>query len=299
MRKSWWRTEFGYIIGLLVFVGVVELLVAALNPALSGGGLVLVSVLLAIIPAAIWLSLFYMQDRSEPEPRQFVIAVAILGGLLAAAVGQPLLDNVFRVRDWIGRDAFTEILGSILIVGFIQSFLVYAAVRFSIFYSKEFDQRVDGVVYGSAAGLGYAAFLNINMVVANEGVDLGVGVIRIVVTQMVYGALGGLIGYFLGRDKFDPKRVWWMSLGIAIAATLNGLFSWLSGEITHTAIKLTGANAGGGYNPWPALILGAVFAAAVLGTVFFLIRQDIRADEARPPAPSAPAMQMGGAGELP
>ena len=90
-----------------------------------------------------------------------------------------------------------------------------------------------------------------------------------------------------------------MSLGIAIAATLNGLFSWLSGEITHTSIKLTGVDAGGGYNPWPALILGAVFAAAVLGTVFFLIRQDIRADEANPSAPSGAAMQMGGAGELP
>ena len=120
-------------------------------------------------------------------------------------------------------------------------------MRFSIFYSSEFDQRIDGVVYGSAAGLGYAAMLNILTVVSNGGIDLGAGVIRIVVTQMVHGALGALLGYFLGRDKFDKERVWWMSVGVVLAAVLYGLYSWLSGEITQAGISLS--NNINGYNP--------------------------------------------------
>lgn len=282
-RLSVWRTELSYLVGLLIFVGIVELIVLALNPRLSGFWLGLVGLLLALIPAAIWLGIFYSQDRREPEPKQYVVGVAVLSGLLASTIGSPLIDGYFRVGEWIGRDTMTEILGSILIIGFVTSFLIYAAVRFSIFYSSEFDQRLDGVVYGSAAGLGYAAMLNIITVVSNGGVELGAGVVHIVVTQMVHGALGALIGYFLGRDKFDPKRVWWMALGITLAAVLYGLFYWLSGEISQTGINLSSGSKGG-YSPWPSLVLGTIFAAVILGLVFSLVRRDLRADMGLPPA---------------
>ena len=282
-RLSVWRTELSYLVGLLAFVGIVELIVLVFNPRLGGFWLGLVSLLLALIPAAIWLAIFYSQDRSEPEPKQYVIGVAVLAGLLASTIGRPLTHGYFNVTEWLGRDVLWEILGSILILGFVTSFLIYAAVRFSIFYSSEFDQRIDGVVYGSAAGLGYAAMINIITVVSNGGVDLGAGVISIVVTQMVHGALGALIGYFLGRDKFDPKRVWWMTVGITLAAILYGLFSWLSGEISQTGIKLAQGTVGG-YSAWPSLLLGTLFAAVILGLVFTLVRRDLRSDMGLPPA---------------
>jgi ABC-type enterobactin transport system permease subunit len=123
--------------------------------------------------------------------------------------------------------------------------------------------------------------LNILTVVSNGGIDLGAGVIRIVVTQMVHGALGALLGYFLGRDKFDKERVWWMSVGVVLAAVLYGLYSWLSGEITQAGISLS--NNINGYNPWPSLILGTVFAIVVLGAVFTLVNRDLRADMGLPP----------------
>lgn len=282
-RLSVWRTEISYLIGLLIYVGIVELIVKVADPKLSGFTLGLVSLLLALIPAAIWLAVFYSQDRKEPEPKQYVIGVAVLAGLLAATIGQPLVNGYFKVNQWLDQQVLSEILGSILILGFVTAFLIYASVRFSIFYSSEFDQRLDGVVYGSAAGLGYAAMINIITVVENGGIELGAGVVQIVVTQMIHGSLGALIGYFLGRDKFDPKRVWWMTAGIVLAAVLRGLYSWLSGEITQSGIKLT-AGATNGYNYWPSLILGTVFAAVIMGLVFALVRRDLAADMGLPPA---------------
>ncbi len=282
-RLSLWRTELIQLVALLAYVGIVEAIVATTQPALTGETLMIVSLILTAIPAAIWMSLFYVQDRGEPEPRLLVLAVAVLGALVAGAVGLPLLNLFFRVPDWIGRDPLTEILGSILVVGFLQTFLKYAAIRFSIFYSPEFDQRVDGVIYGSAVGLGYATMLNINLVVASGGVDLGAGVIRIVITQMVQGSLGALIGYFLGRDKFDSKRVWWMSVGLVVAAVLEGLYSWLSGELARSPIQLTtGGTMSAGYNPWPSLALATILAGGLLGVIFVLIRRDLQADGASP-----------------
>lgn len=272
-RRSLWRAGIVQIVALLVYVGIVEVIVSTARPNLSGAWLAVVALLLALIPAAIWLSFFYAQDRLEPEPRHFVLGVAVLGALLAAAVGEPILSNVFNIQSWLGTDTLTEILGSTLIVGFTHMFLIYATVRYSIYYSTEFDQRVDGVVYGTAAGVGYATMLNIDAIVGSRGLDLSAAVIRVVVTALVYSTLGGLLGYFIARTKFDAEPAWWMPAGLTAAALTTGVFLWLRGQITQTPVQITASGVSGGYNPWPALVAGVILAGALLALVFYLMRR--------------------------
>ena len=276
-RKSLWRAGIIAIVGLIAYVAIMQVIAAALSPSLGEDALLPVGIVLALIPAGLWLVFFYTQDSTEPDPRTYVVAIAALGALLAAAVGQPLINGFFRASSWIGRDAVTEILGSILVVGFTQEFCKYAAVRFSIYYSSEFDQRVDGVIYGTAAGIGHATFLNIATVANGGGIsgsELGAGVIRMVVSVLAQGALGGLVGYFIARAKFDDEPVWWMPVGLAIAATINGLFSWVSGEITRAPLSIDASGLGsGGYNPWPALVLSALIAILLFALIFILIRR--------------------------
>lgn len=276
-RKSLWRAGIIALAGLIVYVAIVSAIAAFIQPAFGDEWLMPVGILLALIPAALWMIFFYSQDASEPEPRAYVIAIAVLGALLAAAIGQPLINQFFRASTWIGRDTLTEILGSILVVGFTQEFLKYAAVRFSIYYSSEFDQRVDGVVYGTAAGIGYAAYLNVATIAASGGIsgtELSAGAIRMVVTTLAQGALGGLVGYFIARTKFDDEPVWWMPMGLTLAAAVNGLFSWLSGEITRAPLFISASGLGsGGYTPWPALVLSTLVAIALFGVIFLLIRR--------------------------
>jgi RsiW-degrading membrane proteinase PrsW (M82 family) len=268
-RSSVWRAGLGLIISQVVFVLLVELLVTLLKPTLTGWALFVIGLVLALIPALIWLFFFYQQDRLEPEPKGYVLGVFILGALLAQGIGIPLLQDVFGVSRWLSINTWVNLLGSILVIGFTQEFLKYAAVRYSIYPSREFDERADGVVYGTAAGLGYATMLNINYIVASGGVNLQAGVIRIVVTALAQASFAGLSGYFLGRAKFEDEPVWWLPSGVALAAVLNGLFTYLRGEITTTGLTLTG----GGFNPWPGLILAAVVAAVTFGALFYLIRR--------------------------
>ena len=270
-RKHVWRDEFLLIVSLVVFVGIVYLLDGALQPVFTTNSLLLTGVFLALVPAAIWLIFFYMQDRAEPEPKGFVLGVFGLGALLAAAVGIPVVENLFRVSHWIHNDTLTTILGGILVVGFTQEFLKYAAVRYSIYNSDEFDEPTDGVIYATAAGLGYATVLNINFVVSNGGVDLGAGIIRIAVVALAQAAFSGITGYFLGRAKFESEQIWWMPLGITLAAIFNGVFNWLQGVVTRPTITLTGATT----NTWMGLVLAAVVALATTGAVLWLVRRNL------------------------
>lgn len=276
-RKGLWQAGIVELAGLLVFVGLVELIASQVRPVFGPELLLPVGIVLALVPAVLWLGFFYAQDRLEPEPRHFVFGVAILGGLLALAVGQPLIEEIFRTPDWIGRDTLTQILGSILIVGFTQEFLKYAAVRYSVYFSEEFNERVDGVLYGTAAGVGYATVLNVRLIVSGGGVApeaLGTAALVIVETALVQAALGGLTGYFIARAKFDNEPVWWMPAGLTLAAVINGLFAWLSDAITSTSLVFGTESAGRAeYAGWPALILATVVAAALLISTFLLMRR--------------------------
>jgi RsiW-degrading membrane proteinase PrsW (M82 family) len=272
-RKSLWRTGFAEIIALLVYVGIMQLIGGLIPATLEGTAAVVLSAALALIPAGLWLAFFYAQDRAEPEPLHFVAGVAMLGGLLAGAVGEPLLNTIFRVPDWITRSTILDILGSILVVGFIQEFLKYAAVRLSVYNSGEFNQRVDGIVYGMAAGVGYATAVNIGSALQAGGfADLGAGVVRIVITALSHGVLGGLVGYFVGRNRLENKPIWWMPLGIALAAMINGLSSWARTEVSIARFSL--ATGGGGYSPWPALGMAAAIALVILLVMLWLMRRD-------------------------
>ncbi|HRQ22578.1 MAG TPA: PrsW family glutamic-type intramembrane protease [Anaerolineales bacterium] len=275
-RKHIWRDEFVLIVSMIVFVGVVYALDNAIQPVFTPNALLLTGAFLSLVPAGIWLVFFYLQDRAEPEPKGFVLAIFALGALLAAAIGIPLLENVFRVSNWIYRDTLAAILGGILVVGFTQEYLKYAAVRYSIYNSDEFDEPTDGVIYATAAGLGYATVLNINFVVANGGVDLGAGVIRIAVVALAQASFAGVTGYFLGRAKFESEPIWWMPLGITLAATFNGLFHWLLGVLTRPTITLTGATS----NVWMGLVLAALVAFGTTGVILWLVRQNLKALQA-------------------
>jgi len=270
-RQGTWRSLWGQVIALVVFVLIVYFGQAAIKPEFSTGSLMITGVILAIIPSAIWLAFFYQQDRLEPEPKGYVLGVFGLGALLATAVGTPFLENTFHVSKWLYTNTTTTILGSILVIGFTQEFLKYAAVRFSVYNSAEFDEATDGIVYATAAGLGYATVLNVQFVVSNGGVDLGAGIIRMAIFALAHASFAGVTGYFLGRAKFESEPLWWMPTGLTLAAVLNGLFFWLRGELTQSSSLTATAN------PWFGLILAALVAVATTGALTWLIRRNIHA----------------------
>lgn len=279
-RGSLWRADLISVVSLIAFVVIVYVLDAVLNPSVSGTVLVALGVILAIVPAVIWLMFFYRRDRLEPEPKGMVIGVFVLGGLVAAAVGIPLVDKWFDVGSWLNLSLLTQLGGNILVIGVIQMTLIYLAVRLSVYQSLEFDEWTDGILYGTAAGLGFATVLNIDFIAGSGGADLGLGTIRVALTALVLASLGGLVGYFLGHDRLEVRPIWYVPAGVAIAALLDGVYWYLRSSLTG------GISSGGIPTTWIGLALAVVLAAVVTWFLSNAVQRELaRALKAAPSAP--------------
>lgn len=272
-RAGFLRTGLIAVVGLLVFVGAVVALDAALQPQLSGITLVLTGLLLALVPAALWLVFFYQQDRLEPEPVGNVARMFVIGLALAGAIGIPLTDQLFAVRNWMYTDTATTWLASIFVIGAVEAFIIFATLRYFIFDLPEFDERTDGVIYGTAAGLGYATALNLQFILANGGSALGSGEVFVAEVALAHAAIGGLLGYFLGLSKLEHDPIWFLPLGLLLAAVLNGMFMILRGQLDSGSIDFAGQ--GAGLPAFTGLLLAGGLAIVVAVVVTYLINRDI------------------------
>ena len=261
-RFSVWQSTFYASIGLLAFVVIFNFLLPDLGSNLNEGGLIALGLIFSLVPAALWLVIFYRMDRREPEPKRLVVTVYLGGLLLAAALFQPVLGSLFAVDTWLYQTWWSQLLGGILVIGFLSTGIVYLAVRFLVFDDREFDERVDGILYAVAAGLGVATVVNFGYVTQHGGVDLGIGSIRMVTNALGYASFAGLLGYFIGQARFEKVPAYYMPLGVTIAAVLNGVYFFLldrsgSGQLTNDA--------------WRDLLLGAFLAAVTVGVVAWLV----------------------------
>jgi RsiW-degrading membrane proteinase PrsW (M82 family) len=269
-----WRAE----VLLVLTTAAISALLALLgqNVALPDGpARIVVGLLLAVVPSALWLVFFYQQDRLEPEPKIKVASVFVLALLLTQAVALPIARDVLRVSDWATADTLTSLLASTLILGPLYQGVAYAAVRAVVYNTPEFDERMDGIVYGTVAGLGVATLLNLRFVLDNAGVALGPGIIRAVTTALALASFSGVMGYFMAEARFTHRPVWWVPAGVALAALLNGIFSWLIAEVSAAGLTV---------EPWRSLALGVVVALAVFGALVLLMRRVTEVTLAQPRA---------------
>jgi hypothetical protein len=74
------------------------------------------------------------------------------------------------------------------------------------FYARrhpEFDEPMDGVVYGVATGLGFATLENI-LYVSDGGI--GVAILRAFTAVPCHAFAGAIMGFYVGQSKFRPQE---------------------------------------------------------------------------------------------
>ncbi len=273
MRFSGWSlrrarllagTNLVLVAGLVAFVALIWVIekVAKIQGAVSLSAPA--AILLAGIPAALWLGFFYLQDRHEPEPKELVAGVFALGALVAAPISDFLLRQLAPAMplQHPGLSAFSldHIIHAVLVVGLAQELGKYVVVRYTIYNSREFDEPMDGVVYMMAAGTGFAVWQNYHRLqeLADHSILLSTGVAMVVVTTLAHASFAGALGYVMGRAKFSRRspamRAVFLGLGLMLAALLNGQFALFESWISTTGME---------HHPWRSVGYAAVFAEAM------------------------------------
>lgn len=265
----WWATIFALI---LMVGGGVAMAVMAPKLTISSDLRLLIGLGLTLVPAIFWLIVFYSADRLEPEPKGYVFGLFILGILLGGAIQQPLQRDIFELPRWllpsIAGSKFTPLLGAFLIKGIVTAALTYFAVRYTVMPTSEFDERVDGIIYGTAAALGLGVAANLAYLNEHGTISLGVGALQIIITSLAYASFGAILGYFIGLVKPGGGPSILAPFGVLVTAAIQGLYEWMVMQMGTGSLT---------YNPWYSLVATAVFAAVAYAVVFILVASAYRA----------------------
>jgi RsiW-degrading membrane proteinase PrsW (M82 family) len=266
-HKGAWPSVWIMIAGLVAFGLLMQQIGPALTPLLSGEALVFAGLVLSVLPALVWLLVFQRLDRLEPEHFHHLLGVMILGALVGGAIGEPLRRDVFGMDLWSESRWMWAIPIYTLTQGLLLALTIYFTVRFSVFLARDFDERADGVIYGTAAGLGVAVFYNLRYLLDVGTPRLEVGAARMIIAALVFASIGGLVGYGLGQVRFEPHSVWYLPGIVLLAALLTGIYEWLSSEAISQSL---------GYTVWVSVLIAAIFGALLFGVINLLVRHAVR-----------------------
>lgn len=184
---------------------------------------ILTTVLLFFVPG-LWLAVAVAPESQSAEPRRRLIGVAALSALLAAAVGHPIMQEFFRVEEWLPLETvFRRILGFALTAGIVDSGLKLLALRFTI-YPQDLRVRGDAVAYCMASAIGYSAYLNLAIVLQLQP-SLAIAASYVLANLAIQFASSMFIALGLAESYFGNAFPLVLPANVLAAAATTGLIT--------------------------------------------------------------------------
>src|SRR5437867_4277693 len=124
------------------------------------------SVLFGIGPMALYAILLTFFDRYEKEPPLLLFGV-FMWGMIVAAGAALILNTVFGIGLFLATGSQTAadlgaaVLSAPLVEETVKGLAVFAVF---LYFYQEFDSVLDGIIYGSLVGFGFAAAENVNYI---------------------------------------------------------------------------------------------------------------------------------------
>ncbi len=179
-------------------------------------------------PGLIWLGLMTLLAYGQGGLLRAMWLVWLLTAALYLVTVQPLVHQVFQVDVWANLNWAGMVLVDFFIVAPLEMLLVYLVLWWGVFSSSMVRQRVDGVLFGVAAGLGMAGIVGVLLLWSGERGSLEWDVMRASQAALVYTALGAWLGYFLAQARFKRHHVFYLPAGFLLVVILHMLFFVLS-----------------------------------------------------------------------
>jgi RsiW-degrading membrane proteinase PrsW (M82 family) len=180
------------------------------------------------LPALFAMWLVDRLDAKRPEPASLRRKVALFGALsvIPAIFMELALSNQIGVR----LDPEFTYQGSAFkafaVAGGIEEACKIMVVYWIVWRRPEFDERMDGIVYGARAGLGFALVENVMyLLVLAPTVEAQVQmwVLRALLAVPGHALWTGMIGYCAARRRFDKHGLGLLG-GLLLAVAFHGAY---------------------------------------------------------------------------
>jgi RsiW-degrading membrane proteinase PrsW (M82 family) len=165
-------------------------------------------ILLASAPALLFLWLFWRRDRWEREPKLLVLKLFGMGAVAAAPA--------YFLEGWLPGPP-SGLYDGLVRVALVEEAMKLLPFLLCIYWRREFDEPMDGIVYAVAGALGFATVENV--LYANAYGE-SVIVYRAFTSTLAHVAFSGLWGYAFGvRRRRAPA--------FAASVALHGAYDLL------------------------------------------------------------------------
>jgi RsiW-degrading membrane proteinase PrsW (M82 family) len=213
------------------------LIVVSEVPDLVGLGL---SAVLAGIPAVLYVSLILWVDRYEHEPAGLLFFAFFWGAVVAIVFSFFFNSLVAAIATQFVGEAGGEIAAAVLSAPIVEEgFKGIFLLILMLLFRHEFDNVLDGIVYGSIVGLGFAMTENIvyfGRMYAEGGLA---GLALIVVLRAILGGFGhalytGTLGAGFGLARESPSifvKALAPVAGYLLAVLQHGAWNLIAGTL--------------------------------------------------------------------
>jgi RsiW-degrading membrane proteinase PrsW (M82 family) len=169
----------------------------------------------SLVGPAIYLFWMWKADYLEREPVYLVLIIlgwGVFAGFLSL-IGNGIFDSIGLGAAWLSAPIVEE---STKAIG------VYLIAK-----SPEFNDSMDGIVYGFASGMGFAWAENFFYIVINYQGDLMFSLLRVFIFGLGHGIYTAFTGWWLGRAK---ERKGFVTLGdlkpgLLMAMVAHGIYN--------------------------------------------------------------------------
>ena len=175
---------------------------------------------LAVLPVILLLRYIYKKDKYEKEPLGLLL-LSFVGGMMSIPMvlflAIPTVES-FYYSESVFYSAFVD-------AAFVEELCKFIVLFVLIWWNKNFNEYMDGIVYAVFVGLGFACIENILYVF---GGGIGTGIVRALLSVPGHFLFAVAMGYFFALAKFEKKgRLWYLFLSLFVPILFHGLFDYL------------------------------------------------------------------------
>lgn len=190
-----------------------------------------VSLVAAVVPTIVYVLVLWWFDRYEKEPRR-LLWTAFLWGAVPAVVLSVIAESAMGEPLAALSEQGAELMSSSVLAPFIEELTKGLAVfLLFLFFRREFDNVLDGIIYGATIGFGFAMTENVFYFMDSfhqgglESLSALV-LMRGVVFGVNHALFTSVFGATLGYARMSRRGFWrWVAppLGLLGAMLLHGI----------------------------------------------------------------------------